>query len=117
MQEMPEVVRNDLPVPVRHAHVVVHRAAIVPQHALVDWNPAGVHFAKRPLPCVVFFKAAGRIAMEADGVVADFVEEDCSGDGAAWRGAAMRRLMRPSRNFSSYAMPAMWVCHLRMEIL
>ena len=66
------------------AHVVVHGAVVVAEDAVGDGDAPPGHFAEGPLPDVIFFEAAAAVAAKANGVVADFVEEDGGGDGAAW---------------------------------
>jgi len=69
------------------AGVVVHGAVVVAEDLGGEGDVVEGHLAEGPLPDVVFFEAAEVVATEADGVVADFVEEDGGGDGGAGFGA------------------------------
>ena len=81
---------------------------------------AGGHFPEGPLPDVQeFLEAAERVAVKADGVVADLVQEDRGGDGCCG-GSPVGGDEAPDAavlqiEFVGRRRPC-GVCHLRMEI-
>src|SRR5437660_2701369 len=62
--------------PQRLAHGILHRLIESRLHSFIGLDAEFAHLLQRPYPHVIFLLAADAIAMESDGVVADFVQED-----------------------------------------
>src|SRR5690242_5355711 len=65
---------------------ILHREVEAALHALVGFDAELFHLLNRPDPHMVFFLTSALVGVEADDVVADFVEED----GEADRGFGLR---------------------------
>lgn len=65
----------------RFADGVLHAQLEAREHFLVRLDAQAAHLVDRPLPDVIFFFTAAFEPLEADDVVADFVQEDAEAQG------------------------------------
>src|SRR5690606_23941636 len=80
------------PAPLRLVHCVPHRVIHALAHPVGHLDPVHFHLLDREPPRVVLLQAPRPVPPEADGVVADLVQED----GAAHRPLRLRRLDQPA---------------------